>query len=67
MTFVLANRSGVAHSFEVITGRPDAQFVGYRCTPEGAGDVRGAILPTKVGARLTVLVGDMSWEFWEEQ
>jgi len=68
LTVVLSNRSFAPHAFRVATGLPGAKFKGYRYTPDEAGeDCKGKEIGTLAGPVITPLVGDLSWEFWEQQ
>jgi hypothetical protein len=64
---VLSNRSGQPYRFDITTHLSSARFTGLRYTPEQAGeDFRGMQLGTQQGD-LSVVVEDLSWEFWIEQ
>jgi hypothetical protein len=67
LTIVLSNRSFVPHRFWVDTGCEGSQFVGYRYTPESAGnECQGVPVGMLNGTVIAPELPDMSWEFWEE-
>jgi len=68
LTIVLSNRSGGEHAFHVKTGLKDVRFNGYRYTPEEAGaNFIGVKVVAVGGGTLTRKVGDLTWEFWEQE
>jgi len=68
LTVVLSNRSFSAHTFKIATGLMGAKFKGWRYTPEKAGkDFMGVEIGTLEGPVISPKVGDLSWEFWEQQ
>ncbi len=68
LTIVLSNRSGAEHTFHVSTGLTNARFKGYRYAPEEAGaNFMGVKLDALEGGTLSPKIGDLTWEFWEEE
>lgn len=68
LTIAAANRSFREHQFHLATGLKDAVFKGWRYTPDDAGpEFRGVAIGILKGGTISPKVGDMTWEFWEEQ
>ncbi len=64
---VLSNRSYRPHRFEVEMRAGRTRFVGFRYTPESAGDRYCGVPVGEIdGPVLSAVVPDMAWEFWEE-
>ena len=67
MVFVLSNRSKNAFTFNITT-TGNADFKGYRYTPEEAGEnFKGTPVGMYNANNLEVTVPSMSWDFWVEQ
>jgi len=68
LTIVLSNRSFHEHTFHIATGLSNATFKGFRYTPEAAGE---NFMGTEIGAlnsgTISPKLGDLTWEFWEQQ
>ena len=68
LTIVLSNRSFHEHGFHIDTGLTNATFKGFRYTPEEAGqNCAGVEIGILSGDTISPRLGDLTWEFWEQQ
>ena len=68
MTIVLSNRSFHEHTFHITTGLSGATFKGFRFTPDAAGEnFMGVEIGTLSGGTISPKLGDLTWDFWEQQ
>ncbi len=69
LTVVVSNRTPGERRFALSIGdRSDAQWKGYRYTPDNAGErTLGVPVGELHGANLQPVLPRLSWEFWEEQ
>ena len=68
LTIVLSNRSFSSQTFKVATGLEGATFKGCRYTPDEAGNnCQGVDIGILQGPAISPRLGDLSWEFWEQQ
>ncbi len=68
LTIVLSNRSFHEHTFHFATGLSGATFKGFRYTPDMAGEnFMGVEIGTLRGDTISPKLGDLTWEFWEQQ
>ncbi len=68
LTIVLSNRSFHEHTFHIATGLSNAIFKGFRYTPDEAGkNCMGIDIGTLPGGIISPKLGDLTWEFWEQQ
>ena len=68
LTVVLSNRSFSEHTFKVDTGLENVTFKGYRYMPDEAGvNFIGTDAGILTGGTITPKLGDLTWEFWEQQ
>lgn len=67
LTVLVSNRCYQPHKFVLDTGRTDSRFVGFRYTPESAGENwSGVRVGEMCDGVISPVVPDMAWEFWEE-
>ena len=68
LTIVLSNRSFHEHTFHTATGLSGATFKGFRYTPDVAGEnFMGVEIGMLNGDTISPKLGDLTWEFWEQQ
>ncbi|MGH7947127.1 MAG: hypothetical protein ACREF9_19295, partial [Opitutaceae bacterium] len=68
LTVVVSNRTAGERAFEIETGGASASWVGFRYTPDAAGEgTLGIRVGRQTGKRLRPTLPRLSWEFWEEQ
>lgn len=68
LVIVVSNRSWKDYTFQIDTRLKDANFVGYRYTPDETGDdFMGVELGELSGRQINLKVPDLAWEFWVQQ
>ncbi|QDU57230.1 glycoside hydrolase family 30 beta sandwich domain-containing protein [Aeoliella mucimassa] len=68
LVVVLSNRCWSDYQFQVDTQLPDAEFRGYRYTPDESGEgFMGVPVGAQQGPVLNATVPDLVWEFWVQQ
>jgi hypothetical protein len=68
LTVVVSNRTARDRHFDINTGIVDAQWKGFRYTPDAAGEhTQGVPAGEQQGTWLRPVLRSLSWEFWEQQ